>query len=245
MADRSTEGVVIQVRDYGESDKIITLYCPKAGKLDVIAKGAKRSKKRFVNKLELFSHLDIQYNDKYKLPLVTEAALLASFIPLRQNFISYAAATLICEHLLYWTAENDGDAKLFEWLLWALNDIAQNSLPQNTLVLFLTKLYGILGYQPDFSGCAVCRNLKPGNGSYGFKTGQGIVVCQNCSRESKPAIPLSIPTIKLLDKAFNLPMAKLPRLKFSRDSCREALNLFQYYGRYLLDRDFQSWQYVL
>jgi len=245
MADRNTDCVVIKVIDYGESDKLVTLYCPKAGKLNVIAKGAKRSKKRFVNKLEPFSHLNIQYNDKYKLPIITEATLLASFLPLRQQFIPYAAGTLICEHLYYWTAENDGDSELFGWLLWLLNELSTTKQPHPPLILFLTKLYGLLGYQPDFSTCAICRNLDPDNAPYGFQTGRGIVVCQKCSGEKKPAIPMTIPTLKLLDKAFNLPMDKLSRLKFSQHSCGEALNMFKYYGRYLLDREFQSWSYIL
>ncbi|NOX25446.1 MAG: DNA repair protein RecO [Deltaproteobacteria bacterium] len=245
MAERFTDCVVIKVIDCGEADKLVTLYCPKAGKLNVIAKGAKRSKKRFVNKLEPFSHLSILYNDKYKLPLITEAALIASFLPLRRQFLLYAAATLICEHLYYWTAASDGDPVLFDWLLWSLNELSKSGAPQNTLVLFLTKLYGILGYQPDFSGCTTCGSLDPSNAPYGFQTGRGTVICRKCSREDKPAIPLAIPTIKLLDMSFKLPMAKLSRLKLNRNSNREALRMFQYYGRYLLDRDFQTWRYIL
>ncbi len=245
MMDRFTDCVVIKVIDCGESDKLVTLYCPKAGKLNVIAKGAKRSRKRFVNKLEPFSHLSILYNDKYKLPLITEATLIASFLPLRRQFLPYAAATLICEHLYYWTAESDGDPAIFNWLLWSLNELSQSNTPLNTLVLFFTKLYSILGYQPDFSGCAACGSLAPANGPYGFQTGRGTIICRECSREDKPAIPLTIPAIKLLDRAFKLPMAKLSRLKLNRNSSREALRMFQYYSRYLLDRDFQAWRYIL
>ncbi len=260
MADLNTDCVVIRVNDYGESDKLVTLYCPEAGRLNVIAKGAKRSKKRFVNKLEIFSHLNIQYNDKYKLPLITEATLLASFLPLRQHFPSYSTATLICEHLYYWIAENNGEPELFDWLIWSFNALAvqrydhdrmrrqsqfnENNLPQNILILFLAKLYGILGYQPDLRFCSKCNKLNLADGPFGFKTGRGVLICQKCSLEDRPAIPLAIPTIKLLDKAFGLPMDKISRLKFSLDSSNEALNMFQYYGKYLLDRDFQSWRFV-
>jgi DNA repair protein RecO (recombination protein O) len=245
MAERTTDCVVIKVIDCGESDKLVTLYCPEAGKLNVIAKGAKRSKKRFVNKLEPFSHLSILYNDKYRLPLITEAALIDSFLPLRQQFPPYTAATLICEHLYYWTAAGDGDPAIFNCLLWSLRELSASAVPQNTLVLFFAKLYEILGYQPNFSACAVCGNLNPDNGPHGFLTGRGVIICRQCSGEDKPAIPLAISTIKLMDKAFKLPMAKLSRLRFSHNSSREALKMFQYYGRYLLDRDFQAWRYIL
>lgn len=49
-----SDALVLHCRDHGESDKIITLLTKNAGKFSGIAKGANRSKKRFVNKLELF-----------------------------------------------------------------------------------------------------------------------------------------------------------------------------------------------
>ncbi len=39
MSLNRTTGVIIKVTDYGESDKIVTLYCPLEGKFSVIAKG--------------------------------------------------------------------------------------------------------------------------------------------------------------------------------------------------------------
>jgi len=245
MTCKNTRCVVIKVNDYGESDKLITAYCPEAGKLQFLAKGAKRSKKRFVNKLELFSLLTVQYNDKYNLPILTEAELDDSHLPLRRHFMPYAVAALICEHLYYWTAENDGDEELFDSLIWSLDNLRQTNQPLKILVLFLTKLYGRLGYQPNLHGCAVCRQLEPEGGPYSFRTGQGTIICKRCGHEERPAIPLSLITIKMLSKAFELPVHKLSRLQFNADSNRQALNLFQHYGRYLLDRDFQAWKYLL
>jgi len=245
MVCKKAQCVVIKVNDYGESDKLITVYCPEAGKLQVLAKGAKRSQKRFVNKLELFSRLTIQYNDKYNLPILTEAELDESYLQLRLHFMLYACAALICEHIYYWTTENDGDEELFNCLLWSLDSLSKTSHPLKPLVLFLSKLYGLLGYQPSLHGCAACQQLDPQSVPFGFRTGQGNIICKHCCKEERPAIPLSIATIKMLSKAFELPVHKLSRLKLSTECSHEALNLFHHYGRYLLDRDFQSWKYLL
>ena len=56
---QDTEAIVLDCRDHGESDKIVTFFCLDAGRLAGIAKGANRSKRRFVNKLELFSSLQL------------------------------------------------------------------------------------------------------------------------------------------------------------------------------------------
>lgn len=55
MPDFSTQAVVLRSVDYGDSDKIVTLFTSGYGKISAIAKGAKRSMKRFGGTLELFS----------------------------------------------------------------------------------------------------------------------------------------------------------------------------------------------
>jgi DNA repair protein RecO (recombination protein O) len=237
-----TSLVVIRTQELGESDKLITGYSKESGKIQLLAKGAKRSLKRFVNKLELFSYLTVQYNDKYRLPIINWAELLDSFLPLRQRYNSYTAAILICEHLYYWTAANDGDEELFSCLLWFLRELAgQPLLRSQFLVLFLSKFYDRLGYRPDLTACAVCGKLDNSAAPFAFRAGQGTIICRRCSTE-RGAIPLALPTIKLLGRAFELPVEKLSRLKLNTQACREALNLFRCYGRYLLDRDIQAWQ---
>jgi len=47
-----TTGFVLRTLSYGESDLIVTFYSHNFGKLKGIAKGAKRSKKRFANVFE-------------------------------------------------------------------------------------------------------------------------------------------------------------------------------------------------
>jgi DNA repair protein RecO (recombination protein O) len=53
----TTHAIVIRVSNYGESDKIVTFFTRDFGKIKGIAKGARRSRKRFQNALDLFSHL--------------------------------------------------------------------------------------------------------------------------------------------------------------------------------------------
>ena len=52
---KKASAIVLRSFDYGESDRIITFYTDDFGKLTGIAKGARRSKRRFPNALELFS----------------------------------------------------------------------------------------------------------------------------------------------------------------------------------------------
>ena len=52
MVEERTPALVLRGRTHGESDKIVTFLTRDWGKVTGIAKGAKRSQRRFVNVLE-------------------------------------------------------------------------------------------------------------------------------------------------------------------------------------------------
>ena len=59
------EGIILFKRAYGESDKIVRLFTLGSGKMAAIAKGANKSQKRFMNTLEPFNHISLEYFEKY------------------------------------------------------------------------------------------------------------------------------------------------------------------------------------
>ncbi|MBU0484723.1 MAG: DNA repair protein RecO [Proteobacteria bacterium] len=241
-----TPAVVINVQDHGESDKIVTFYCPHVGKMAGIAKGAKRSKKRFVNKLEIFSLLEIEYTESKHSSLVRvdQAELLDPFVFLRENYKQYVAATLFCELVIFWTRENDPDPEIFRLLTWALAKLnAKDHTPEIT-VLFLLKFLDLLGYRPQLAGCVSCGVvLDVKHGPYCFSLGRNGIICKTCNQDHQPTtIPLAINTAKILNKAQDMPLEKISRLQFARQSLLEAINLLKKYSDSLLHRDIHSWK---
>src|SRR6266850_351054 len=59
-----TPAIVVRARAFGESDKIVTFLTRDLGKVTGIAKGAKRSKRRFVNVLEPFTHVNVRLRQR-------------------------------------------------------------------------------------------------------------------------------------------------------------------------------------
>lgn len=248
MTTKKMKAVVLKVSDLGESDKIVTLYSWEAGKVAGIAKGAKKSKKRFSNKLEIFSLLDIIYDDRGSSGLVriVEAELLTPFISLRQNYDRYVGAVLACELIYYWSGDNDADKNIFNLLVWALQGIDSGKSSRLVQIFFQIKLYTLLGYKLHLSGCIKCGIAEQAGKPYAFHPGRHGLLCRNCgpSLISREMISLSMNTIKLLQHAHDMPMEKLERLRFSDASIREALLLFKAYGQYLLQREIMAWNFL-
>ncbi|MGB3209118.1 MAG: DNA repair protein RecO [Desulforhopalus sp.] len=243
---RETEAIVLDCIEHGESDTIVTFFSQDAGKLTAIAKGAKRSKKRFVNKLELFSFLHITYQQKANrsLAFLSEADLHTGFIRLRRNLELYGIASVIREFLLIGVRENEPDDQIFRLSLWALHNLDQQQPPLTVLSLFLIRFYDYVGYRPDLQTCSQCEHPVSNSNRYSFDTTTGRIVCSVCSPHAQKRLALSHGTIKMLRSAQDQPMERLHRLKISGGILQETVALLQSYGNQLFQRDIASWKIV-
>ena len=237
--------IVLKVTDYGESDKIVTFYTQHFGKLKAIAKGAKRSKKRFVNKLEFFSLLDITIVPSRfsTLGRIDNASLVNPFVSLRENYHRFTAAMLVCELIDQWTRENDSDDPLFQLLCWCLHELATRDSIAETVIFFQIKMLDILGMGLMLENCLVCGTMDPTPPSFYFSPAQSGIICSHCGQTNDVGlIPISMSAIKSMQMARSLPLTRLHRLKISGKSLAEMAAVLRLYGNYQLQREIHSWK---
>jgi DNA repair protein RecO (recombination protein O) len=82
-----TRGIVLRLIDYAESDRIVSFLTEDFGKLTGIAKGARKSRKRFANALEPFTCLAVVFSKKKsaKMAFIEEAAIVDHYPCIREN----------------------------------------------------------------------------------------------------------------------------------------------------------------
>ena len=239
--------IVLDSYDIGESDKIVTLFCQGIGRLTTIAKGAHRSKKRFVNKLEIFSFLQITYSRSApgNLAIITEAELLNSFMSLRSKVPRYHAASVLREFILLATSEKLNDDRLFQLALWALHALDRGDDERTVLALFLVKLFDAIGYRPDFSQCQNCGNGYQAKGPAVFSPQAGGLICSHCLAGTEySGWRLSPGTIQMIISVQQQPLARLSRFKLTSINLRETLDCLYRYGRHLFQKDIHSWKWL-
>lgn len=178
--------LVLSTRQYQESDKLITLYSKEKGRVSGIAKGALRSKRRFVNKLEEFSHLHVicRPGRVGGLLFVEKAELLASFLTLRQNYTCFVAGTYLNELILQFTREGDSDSHMFTLLLWAYTALEHGYSPATITLLAHLRLLSLSGYHVQFQHCGSCQASLSRQRNFFLLPGTGVLVCESCARKT-------------------------------------------------------------
>lgn len=116
MLTYKTEGIIIRRLNFGEADRIITIFTKNYGKIKAVAKGIRRIKSRRASSLELFNHSVIFLRQGRNLDLISEAQLKGSFAHLKKNLHKVALAFKICEIVDQLTREGQTQKEVFHLL---------------------------------------------------------------------------------------------------------------------------------
>ncbi|MBI5344888.1 MAG: DNA repair protein RecO [Deltaproteobacteria bacterium] len=230
-----TEAVILGSFDYGESDRILSFYTSDYGKLKGIAKGARRSRKRFVGNLEPPSHIRlIFFQGSGELVRVEDAGLIDGFNGLKNDIEKFSPACYLLELVSEMTREGETQSTVFGLLAGFLKMLEEGGrvtpfskgagyppegwvggIRDEAVVRFFEiRLLTLLGYLPYLEGCVVCRTpfVNAASGLY-FSSEKGGAVCRRCSYGSDGLLPVMHGTARFLSTAARLDAGQLGRLK--------------------------------
>ncbi len=92
-----TEAIVLSRFDYGEADRIMTLFTPGHGKLKAIAKGVRRPTSRLGGALEPLAELTVALARGRTFDVVTQVEVNHAWLKLRDSLESAATAWYLAE----------------------------------------------------------------------------------------------------------------------------------------------------
>lgn len=243
MADGQVPAIVLSLKDYGEADLLVTFLTPSRGLLTGMAKHAKKSRRRFAHCLEPLNRVDFFLSpSRGELEFIQKGELVRSFPGLRQDLRRLGAAAVLAELAGLLAGPPEAYRGIFGLLEEALGLLEAGAPPESLLPALLPRLLALGGYGPRLEACLHC-GLEPAPPLH-FSIPRGGVLCGPCSQGALgPVLPLSPGTWKLLRLAQDLPLNKLPRLRFPQEQGHQALAIFQAFWRHHLGKDLKSWSF--
>ncbi len=240
-----TNAIVIRSLNYGESDKIVTFFTQDFGKLKGIAKGARRSRRRFQNALGLFSHLRLIFFDKEGMGLVRAEGcdILHSFPKIREDLKKIIYGNYYLELVNEMAGEREGNPEAFDLLLSSLSNLEGLNLQEEQLRIFEIRMLSLFGYRPNMRSCNLCKkdweDLKEPPVLF-FSLERGALLCETCSRMRSHLVPISLGTARLIEKISEVESSKIERLRFTPQALSESRTLLPKFISYQLGKELKS-----
>lgn len=245
MRSLESQGIVLFIREMGESDLLVELLTRDAGKISGIAKAAKKSKRRFVNTFDFGHHIRVKfYRPRGRdLFLIENASLIDPHLNLGADLRSMTYAAFVIELIRELAPDEERSADLFDTAALFLSTLDGRGGREDVLWLFALKILKISGIAPLFSACVRCRtpNLDPAGGF--FVPEAGGMVCGSCLLPRDPTIVLTRGTGTALCAALEAPVERLSRIVLTPGSLsqtRDSLTSFidRQLGRRMRSADF-------
>lgn len=123
-----TEGIVLKRKNFGEADKLLTVYTKHYGKIRAIAKGIRKTTSRKAGSLELFNHCILFLAKGRNLDIITETQTVNSFRLWRKNLTKVGVAYYFCELVDKLTPDGQSNRQVFELLKEYLEGISTAEL---------------------------------------------------------------------------------------------------------------------
>lgn len=180
-----TEAIVLHAFDYLESSRILKLATRDGGVRSVLARGARRSSRRFGSALDLFAEGTAELHVKPGRDLDTLAGfdVVRSRPALATDLARFTGAAAISELALRF-ARDTADAEFFDALRDALDRIAlaPPADARRATLAGAWRLVAALGFAPSLDQCSECHAPLDGEASAMFSHPAGGALCQRCGR---------------------------------------------------------------
>lgn len=235
-----TPAIIIKRRDFNEADRLLTVLTPRHGKLDVIAKGARKLTSTTTGHVELFTRADMLIHRGRDLGIAQQAEMVMPYQALREDLQLGAYAAYAAEMMDRFTASGEEDhVKLFKLLDDTLDRLCKDNDPRLAIRYYEMHLLGWVGFQPELHQCVLGREpIMPVDQFFSYA--EGGVVCPQHAVKNTLLMPVSMVTLKLLRHLQRSTYPQIQSLKVAPMLHNDAERLMLGYISYLLERQLQS-----
>ena len=233
---------VLRKWDLGESDQIVNLLTRGRGRVKGVAKGSKRSKKRFGGLLSPFLLIQVEYvqTPSRELVRVENCSLLRSFSGIHEDLKRLLIGCSLIEVTEKVLPEGDSGGAFFDLMVRGFGCLEKEGEVSPLLAAFLLKILTLSGMQPQLAVCVHClRRLGP-SGVFGFSVPQGGVVCGSCARRGTVTHLVSSATLGLLQEWLDKPMCEFGQRNTPPSAIQEAEKILSSFLSHHVGRELRS-----
>lgn len=180
----TTAALLLRSVDYGDSDRIVTLLTESRGKVAVMARGARASKKRFAGALEPYALIEAEIAiGRGDVGRLAQARVVRAFPGLLGSLEKIGVAAAGLEIVRETVADHDApDERLVPTVVRFLERLEESG-PEGIDGLhlgFVLRLLALTGHAPNLEACGRCGRPAPEGKAALFSPPVGAIVCQAC-----------------------------------------------------------------
>lgn len=239
-----TQGIVLKQTNFKDSDKILTLFCRENGKINAMAKGARRTKSPLIGSTQIFCYSDFVLYKGRSFYHINQGEVLNTFYSLREDLYKLAYGSYILEIVEAGITEGESNERIFLLVLKTLKTL---SLMEDgflkLLLAFQLKFMSFIGYKPQLKNCVICNNSELGE--IKFSINHGGVICSRCKANGVGGEKVSKSVVHVMDTLLYAKLDSLEDIALSEELLLEVERIVTKFTLSHMDRkSFKSLEFI-
>lgn len=207
---RSSRAFLVRAQDLGELDRRIVFFTEAVGAVAVVAKSARRSRKRFGGTLQRYLLLKIEWTEvPGKLGVLSHAAVAEEFWRIVEDIEKVRHADHLLEVAAALFPQPGPKPRAFGILLEGIRAISEGETPPAVARRSEAAFLSAGGWGPDLSACRRCGAND--SASFRFVPSEGGLLCGNCPGGG--GAPLTLGAVRTWRALQATPPAALRRIR--------------------------------
>lgn len=219
----NSKAIILKREPFRENDTRVIVYGSESGRLELVARGAKKIKSKMAGHLEPITLANLMVVRGRIFDYIGSAVSENCYSEIKNDLKKIKVAGRIANITSNLTKEGEGDSRIFALLEDVLDVLNKNKLRVTDCDLlpafFILRLLTLLGYKPELHQCVSCqKKIAPANNRFSFI--KGGIVCDSCSL--KEDLIFSDNCVKVLRIAVLGDLRKLIKLEIKNSLAKEV-----------------------
>ena len=243
MGEIRTKALVIRQTEFGEGNRMLTLFSEDFGLMKAAIYGVKRAKSRSAAASQFLSWSEfILFRGKGEIMTVNSVTAIDAFFPMQESIELLSLGAYFAEITTYFMGYEEPNPPLLRLLLNTLYACSyQNLSLAIAKIVYELRLICMMGYAPHISECAACG--ETGNIAW-FSAECGGILCNGCHAPARDDLPLSPAAYQALFYILTAEEKRVFSFRISDNVQTELLRLCEQYLLHCAETEFSSLSYL-
>ena len=186
VAPEAPLGVVLRTTPLRESDLLVVLYTDTHGRVSAVARGARRSQRRFAGALSLLvlGRYQLGRRPRGELWALESADVVREWTQLSTDVVAVAHASYIAELVGALLPAEVPEPHALEVIVALWETLAAGGPSPGALRAVELALLELAGHRPALEHCAACGSTELASGAV-FDPLRGGAICRTCAAQSR------------------------------------------------------------
>lgn len=240
MSLYKTEGIILKGYNLREADRILVIYTKEHGKINCVAKGARRNQSKLRGFTQFLTYADLVLSSGKNLDTIIQSEPKEMFAEIRGDLEKWAYANYLVELLISMVPERQAQERVFCEFLTSLHLVSNLEEPNLGAIYFTVRLLQLSGYQPRLNSCTSCRTPDAEGKDIFLSGGFGGILCEECHYLDPRAIRVQKGEIAFWRQLSGIDAKLIPRLKLSPIIEERLIRALFYYYQHQMERQLKT-----